>query len=152
MPIRRPAATLATTLATTLALAALPLRAQPASGPAAFEGRWITESGNLEVEIARCGPAWCGTVSRVLGNRSMSMSGREMNPADARPALGMTILSGLTPAGDPTSLHGEIYNRENAKTYSVRLALDSPQQMAVRAYLGLPLFGKTQVWQRAAEQ
>lgn len=150
MPRHRLATTVA--LAAAGVLAALPLHAQTPSGPSAFEGRWITESGNLEVEIARCGEAWCGTVSRVLGNRSMSMSGQEMNPADTRPALGMKILSGLKPSGDSASLDGEIYNRENAKTYSVRLALDGPRLMAVRAYLGLPLFGKTQVWQRAAEQ
>jgi uncharacterized protein (DUF2147 family) len=122
--------------------------------PAAFAqpaGRWITESGNLEVEIAPCGAALCGTVVRVLANRSMSGPGAEMTPADTRPALGMTILSQLTPAGEG-ELAGRIYNRENAKHYSVKLSLASPEQLLVRAYIGLPLFGKTQVWQRVPAQ
>ena len=39
-------------------------------------GRWITASGNLEIEIAPCGQALCGTVVRVLANNSMSSSGK----------------------------------------------------------------------------
>lgn len=126
-----------------LALAAAQAQAQPAQA-----GRWITESGNLEVEIAPCGDALCGTVTRVIANRSMSAPGQEMDAADKRPALGMQILTGLLPSGDDGTLAGEIYNRENAKTYSVRLTMDGPQQLLVRPYVGLPLLGKTQLWRR----
>ena len=131
-----------------LALAAAQAQAQPAHA-----GRWITESGNLEVEIAPCGDALCGTVTRVIANRSMSAPGQEMDAADKRPALGMQILTGLLPSGDDGTLAGEIYNRENAKTYRVNLTPAEPEQLLVHAYVGIPLFGKTQVWRRpAAEQ
>src|SRR5262245_11573790 len=95
-------------------------------------GRWLTASGNLEVEVAPCGQALCGTVVRVLGNRSMSAGGGEMTPADTRDPMGMQILIDFvptefreTPASDggaaksriPTRWNGQIYNRENAKTY-----------------------------------
>lgn len=110
-------------------------------------GRWITESGNLEVEVAPCGDTLCGKVVRVIANRSMSRDGEEMKPADPRPALGMTLLSELKPSGDG-EYKGSIYNRENAKTYSVRLTPAEPAQLLVRGYVGLPLFGKTQVWRR----
>ena len=120
--------------------------------------RWITESGNLEVDIAPCNPAGgntlCGKVVRVLANRSMSAPGTDMAAADARPALGMILLSGLRPAdGGSSEYQGEIYNRENAKTYRVNLTPAEPEQLLVHAYVGIPLFGKTQVWRRpAAEQ
>ena len=139
----RPIRIVVTALAVASSLASFVLHAEPAHG-----GRWITESGNLEVEIAPCGDALCGTVTRSLANRSMRAGGQEMAPADQRPALGMVILTGLRDGGDDT-LRGEIYNRENAKTYSVRLSMDGPQQLLVRAYVGLPLFGKTQIWRRA---
>ena len=61
------------------AAAAPPAAVAPAPGtahPKAPLGRWITESGNLEVNIAPCNPAGgnalCGKVVRVLANRSMS--------------------------------------------------------------------------------
>jgi len=123
------------------------LAAAPAKAPL---GRWITESGNLEVDIVPCaGETLCGKVVRVLGNRSMSAPGTEMAAADARPALGMTLLSGLRPSdGGNTEYQGEIYNRENAKTYRATLTPAEPDQLLVRAYVGIPLFGKTQVWRR----
>ena len=133
---------------------------QPATAPhpKAPLGRWITESGNLEVNIAPCNPGGgntlCGKVVRVLANRSMSAPGTDMAAADARPALGMILLSGLRPAdGGSSEYQGEIYNRENAKTYRVNLTPAEPEQLLVHAYVGIPLFGKTQVWRRpAAEQ
>lgn len=118
-----------------------------------IEGRWITESGNLEVAIARCvtePDALCGTVVRVIANRSMGGSGKEMQPVDSRPALGMTILSSLTSdSEDPPRWVGDLYNRENGKTYRCVLSLDAPDRLNVRGYVGLPVFGKTQIWQRA---
>ena len=55
--------------------------------------------------------------------------------------------------GGSSEYQGEIYNRENAKTYRVNLTPAEPEQLLVHAYVGIPLFGKTQVWRRpAAEQ
>ena len=131
---------------------------QPASQPKAPLGRWVTESGNLEVNIAPCNPGGdatlCGKVVRVLSNRSMSAQGNNMAAADPRPALGMTLLSGLRAAdADHGEYQGEIYNRENGKTYRARLTPAEPEQLLVHAYVGIPLFGKTQVWRRpTAEQ
>lgn len=109
------------------------------------QGRWITESGNLEIEIAPCTEALCGTVVRVIANRAMD--GGEAMPADTRPALGLQILSDLHTAGQGT-WDGRIYSREKAKHYSVQVQMDGPQQLLVRGYFGLPLFGKTQLWRR----
>ena len=47
---------------------------------------------------------------------------------------------------------GEIYNRENAKTYSCKISLSTPDQLTVRPYVGLPLFGKTLRWTRVATE
>lgn len=83
----------------------------------------------------------------------MSAPGTEMAAADARPALGMTMLSGLRDSGSGSGEYqGEIYNRENAKTYRSTLTPAEPDQLLVRAYVGIPLFGKTQVWRRPAAE
>ena len=126
---------------------------QPAAQPKAPLGRWVTESGNLEVSIAPCNPGedrtLCGKVVRVLANRSMSAPGTDMAAAVPRPAVGMTLLSGLHAANTGHSEYqGEIYNRENGKTYRARLTPAEPDQLLVHAYVGIPLFGKTQVWRR----
>ncbi|WUR12576.1 DUF2147 domain-containing protein [[Empedobacter] haloabium] len=131
-------------LAGALALATLPLHAAPLPE----QGRWITASGNLEVEIAPCGEALCGTVSKVLGNRSMSHPGQPMQAADSRPALGMRLLTDLRPAADGT-WQGRVYNRENGQTYDCELRLVAADQLELRP-LGMPAMAGAQTWRRAA--
>jgi uncharacterized protein (DUF2147 family) len=132
------------------ALNSIAAEAQSAQRPAAV-GRWLTESGNFEIDIAPCGEALCGSVARVLGNRSMSQPSVETKPVDAKPALGMKILSELVPTDDG-EWQGQIYNRENGKTYDCRVSSPAPNQLEIRAYKFLPIFGKTQVWTRVAAQ
>ena len=77
-----------------------------------------------------------------------------MTPADTRPALGMTILKDFVAEeaeeGSPTTWRGHIYNRENGKTYRCLMSMDASGSLVLRPYVGLPLFGQTQVWRRAA--
>lgn len=157
-------------LAGVLALSAAGSARAESHAPSDPRGRWISANGNVEVEIAPCGPALCGTVTKVLGNRSMSRDGAQMDPVDKRPALGLTLLRGFRPMDDaqasseptlspsiaPSAIwQGDIYNRENGKTYrcqmSVSTATNPSGELVLRAYMGLPLFGKTQVWHRAEE-
>ena len=148
---------LAATTAWLLTGAAFAADAAP-FGPNDPRGRWITQSGNLEVEIAPCGSALCGTVTKVLANHAMSRSSEPMTPADPRPALGMKILIDLAAdEGDtpPSTWRGQIYNREKAKTYRCRVQVEAAPgaqaELVVRGYVGLPLFGQTQRWRRAAD-
>lgn len=129
-----------------LTFALLPAHAAPPDAPS---GNWVTESGNLEVAIGPCGAALCGTVVKVLANRAMSGPGAEMASADTRPAVGMTLLSGFMASGEG-EWTGEIYNRGNGKTYSALMTHPAPDQLLVRGYVGLPMFGKTQLWRRAS--
>ena len=128
---------------------------RPAANPL---GRWLTASGNLEVEVAPCGEALCGTVVRVLANRSMSRAGEEMKPADPRDPMGMRILSDFAPSEfdevggvrAPVAWKGQIYNRENAKTYSCIMRIGDGGELLLRGYVGLPWFGRTSAWTRPA--
>lgn len=131
-----------------------------ASAEADPRGLWLTASGNLEVRVEPCGAALCGSVARVLANRSMSRPGEAM-AADALPAQpGLRILSDFTPSARDTTpeggsvvteWRGRIFNRENGKTYDCRMSLGPAGELRLRAYVGLPLLGRTQTWQRVAE-
>ena len=120
--------------------------AQPQAPDTALQGLWITESGNLEIDIAPCGPALCGTVVRVLANKAMA------NPAIPMPAastlLGKILLSDLAPAGDG-NWQGSIFNRANNKTYRSRVSSLGKDQLKVLIYEDAPEQGQTQVWRRS---
>jgi len=129
---------------TILLAAALALGAVVEASAADLRGVWLTETRNLEVQIAPCGEALCGAVAKVLGNRSMAANAQMAAPP-AR--LGMQILTDLRER-KPGVWVGKIYNRENGKTYDCQISLATPDRMALRAFVGLPVFGKSQVWTR----
>lgn len=140
-----------------LAVLSIHANAQSTSQIPDPRGRWLTANGNLEVEVMPCGTALCGTVTQVHGNKSMRRDGETMQPVDSRPVLGMTLLKDFVPVdaekdGAPTQWSGDIYNRENGKTYRCKMSMDtSPNgaaELVLRAYVGIPLFGQTQRWQR----
>jgi uncharacterized protein (DUF2147 family) len=135
-----------------LAALSMSLAAATVAQAADPRGRYLTQSGNFEVELAPCGPALCGKVSKVVANHSMSRPGEAMQAADARDPMGLQLLANFVADGDAAAdakqWRGEIYNRENGKTYSCLMSLDERGDLVLRAYVGLPVFGKTQVWQR----
>lgn len=65
-----------------------------------------------------------------------------------QPVTGMVILSGLKNHENQWN-QGEILDPENGKTYncSARLA-ENGKKLNVKGYIGLPLFGRSQTWER----
>ena len=112
---------------------------------AAPNGLWRTASGNLDVEIKACGAVLCGDVARVLANTSMEAGAGPSKAAPAR--TGLRILSGLRAQGE--LWQGKIFNRENGRTYDCQVGVLDAQQLEVRPFIVLPLFGRTQIWRRA---
>ena len=135
-----------------LALLVSPAHAADAANAAAADpgpaGRWVTESGNLTIEIAPCAEALCGTVVAVHANRSMAPQARGTQAATPPAKPGLQVLTALKPTTDG-DLDGRIYHRENDRTYGVRLALDGPRTLLVRPYVAPGQFGPTQRWRRA---
>ncbi len=66
-----------------------------------------------------------------------------------KPIVGMDIIRGLHKNGDHWD-SGTILDPESGKVYRCTLELrDGGQKLGVRGYLGVSLFGRTQVWERA---
>ena len=131
-------------------LLALGLMACGAGAHAAdIQGRWLTATGNVEVEIAPCPTGLCGKVARVLGNITMEAGGSAGGGASKAPpaAIGLEVLSDLKPDGD--HYQGHIYNRETGKTYDCQVSLTADGRLLVHPYVGVPAVGRTQFWTRA---
>ena len=65
-----------------------------------------------------------------------------------QPVIGMTILWGLTKQGDEYQ-GGEILDPENGKVYRSRMKLvDNGKKLDVRGFIGISLFGRSQIWIR----
>jgi uncharacterized protein (DUF2147 family) len=63
--------------------------------------------------------------------------------------IGLVIIKDLKyDADDKEWEGGTIMDPKNAKEYSVYLALESPDKLKVRGYIGFSLIGRTQYWYR----
>ena len=64
------------------------------------------------------------------------------------PVVGLTILSGLTKAGEEY-VGGQILDPDNGKVYSSKVQLtDNGKKLSVRGYIGVPMLGRSQTWIR----
>jgi uncharacterized protein (DUF2147 family) len=64
--------------------------------------------------------------------------------------LGMQIIDGLRRTADMKYEGGEILDPDDGRVYRLRITvLGDGTRLDVRGYLGISLFGRSQVWQRA---
>ena len=65
------------------------------------------------------------------------------------PVEGLQILTGLKSSGTNQWSDGKLIDPESGKTYSGKLTLsDNGQSLQLRGYVGSPVFGRSQTWQR----
>lgn len=132
-----------------LALAAAPNEALAADP----RGVWLTENNDAALTIADCGARLCGRIVWLESATDESGALRldENNPDPtkrARRICGLVVMTGFEPSG-PESWDGTVYNPQDGKTYAGTVTVLSDAALRVRAYVGLPLFGRSQTWTRA---
>lgn len=65
-----------------------------------------------------------------------------------QPVVGMVFMSGLKKDGSDYN-GGEILDPDNGKVYRSKITLiDGGKKLSVRGYVGVPMFGRSQVWLR----
>ena len=137
-----------------LLLAALPVNAL-AGDPA---GVWLTEGRDAAVAIGRCGGEFslmvCGRIVWLQNATDESgqprLDSRNPDPVGrSRPICGLVVMGGLTPSGPNSWAGGTVYNPQDGRIYSGDMTMLSGTTLRVRAYLGVPFFGETQIWTRA---
>jgi uncharacterized protein (DUF2147 family) len=66
-----------------------------------------------------------------------------------RQIIGLTILNGFRFDEDDAEWdNGKIYDPESGKTYSCYISLKDKNTLKVRGYVGISLFGRTEIWAR----
>jgi uncharacterized protein (DUF2147 family) len=92
-----------------------------------------------------------GKIEKLFREPSEDQNPKCVACQDARknqPIVGMTIVSGLKKSGDEYS-GGEILDPKNGKVYKSKLTVrEGGKKVEVRGYVGMPMFGRSQVWLR----
>ena len=99
-------------------------------------GIWRMADGKVTVRISPCGAKLCATVVALKKPRDDKgrprLDKENPNPAlRTRPVLGLTILSGMRPAGNNLWI-GIIYNPDDGNTYSSNMRLQNSGAMRVQ--------------------
>ncbi len=115
-----------------------------------FIGTWLTEKGEAQVRVAKCGAQLCGTIAWLrdpVDPKTGKPQMDDLNPNPSlrtRPVLGMRI---FTMSQDATgSWTGTIYNSDDGQNYRGRLAPQGDNAMEVNGCAGR-LCG-SEVWKR----
>ncbi len=131
-----------------------------AANPKDILGVWDTEEKDAKIMIYQCGSNYCGKIvwSKEPNYPADSKEGTPGTPVldhnNPDPKLRKTLLIGLQIlkdfklTGENSWTGGKIYNPDNGKTYSGEITLVSPNQLKLRGYIGISLFGRTTTWTR----
>lgn len=106
-------------------------------------GDWLTEGGDGVIQIAPCPQGLCG---RIVG---ITRDPGEPMPVDVNgaPQCGLTILT-ISPEAQDGVWHGQVTDPRNGKAYNAEIRINPRGRLLMRGYIGIPLLGQTQVWQR----
>lgn len=119
-------------------------------------GHWLTPEDNAVIAIYRDGERFSGRIVSLKepnypdGHSQAGQPKRDSNNPDEskqdRRIVGFNMIEGFEYIGDGRYEGGTIYDPRNGVTYQCEMSLQSDGTLEVRGYVGLSLFGKTQVW------
>jgi uncharacterized protein (DUF2147 family) len=124
-------------------------------------GTWFNEDKDAKIEIFQCGNDYCGKLvwlkepTYPAGSKEGTAGTPKLdtkNPDAAKrktPLMGLQIVEGLQYSGDNLWKNGKIYDPDSGKTYSSKATLTSHDQLDLRGFVGVSMFGRTEKWTRA---
>jgi len=110
-----------------------------------IDGRYVDSGGFVEITIAACGNARCGTITRIIKDKPGEPDNDIYNKNPAlrdRPILGIRLLTGLRWEKD--AWRGQVYNPEDGGTYKVFVKPASAGRLEVKGCLAF--LCRTRIW------
>jgi uncharacterized protein (DUF2147 family) len=116
-------------------------------------GIWLTPGKDpAKIEIYKINEVFFGKIVWLENpdyNGKPKVDGH--NPDQSKrnnPVLGLLLLTGFKFDTGNEWKDGTIYDPESGKTYSCTLKLKNLNDLEIRGYVGIPLFGRTENWKK----
>jgi uncharacterized protein (DUF2147 family) len=121
-----------------------------------LDGFWQDSDGEVILEIRPCGSAWCGKVAwlkQPLGPDGLALRDyRNPDPAlRKRPVCGLQVVTDFKKQADGTWGDGTVYVSDEGMSFSGYAEALSPTQIKVTGYVGLAIFGASEVWTKVSK-
>ncbi len=127
---------------------ALMMIAAPSYAADSVEGYWLTENKRAVVQVEECDASLCGHVYWIIEG---GLQFDENNPNESmrtQAMCGLQILSGFEKEGVGEWEDGKIYKADDGDIYDADIEILEDGTLKLRGYVGVPMFGKTQIWTR----
>lgn len=120
-------------------------QSEKASQGDAILGIWTNPAKDAKFEIYNEDNVYFGKI--IWGSREETRDVENPDPnLRDRDLIGLVILKDFVFDGEESWEDGTIYDPNNGKTYSCVLTLKSANKLNVRGYVGISLFGRTEIW------
>lgn len=119
-------------------------------------GFWLTQEETAVIEIFKENEKFAGKIVWLarIHNKEVSDVLDTENPEEklrSRSVLGLRNLENFVYDSDEWN-GGSIYDPKSGKTYSAKMTLESENELHLRGYVGVPMFGRTSKWKRQKNQ
>ncbi len=129
----------------------------------AILGIWFNEEKDAKIEIFKCSGEYCGKIvwAKEPNYPAGSKEGTPGTPRldnhkpdvakRSRPILGLQIMNDFVFAGEDVWKGGTVYDPKSGNTYQGKMTLVSPDTLALRGFVLIPLFGRSSTWTRESQ-
>lgn len=126
-------------------------RAEPS-----LDGYWMDSHGEVILEVGPCATGKCAHVAWLrLPNGPDGkplLDYRNSDPVlQKRPVCGLEVITGFTKQPDGTWGGGTVYVSDFGQSFSGYAEILNANQVNVRGYVLLPIFGESEVWSRVTK-
>lgn len=122
----------------------------------ALIGTWMVQDGSAKVKIEKINNKFNGKIvwMKIPNDKTGKPFTDTNNPEPSlrnRPQMGLNLLNNFVYEENNRWSNGTIYDPDEGKTYSCKITMTDNQTIEVRGYVGISLFGRTEVWKRVQE-
>lgn len=116
-------------------------------------GTWISSKGTGHIEIYKKGDKYFGKLAWMKEPKNEDGTAKKdiNNPKEnlrSRTLQNLVLLRDFEYLGGNTWEEGKIYDPESGNDYSCKLTMVNKNKLEVRGFIGISLFGRTEVWTR----
>jgi uncharacterized protein (DUF2147 family) len=115
-------------------------------------GTWLTSEGRAKVFVYKSGNKYFGKIIWLKDpnkNGKPRLDVKNQNAAlRNKPIIDLVILKDFE-FDDGEWVNGKVYEPSGGKEYSSKITMPNAHTLKVRGYIGISLFGKTDVWKRS---
>ena len=113
------------------------------------EGYWFTPNHDAKVHITKRGEKLFG---KIVDLKEKCRDGKpKVDVETNQPTIGLEIVKDFEPDGENRWAKGTVRDPKEGKTYSGTIEMPNDNQLHLRGFVGIEMFGRTSEWSRANE-